>query len=154
MEIIKSVANLDELQAVVEAFSKYINPGWVVFLRGDLGAGKTTFCQTLFRVLGFQGLVKSPTYALVESYEIDQRLFHHFDLYRLNDPFELYAIGIEDYFTPDAVVLVEWAEKGDGVLPGASLQINIETVDSTSRMLTFNTSCPIVFEVLKELDNN
>jgi len=106
-----------------------LSPGMLVFLQGDLGAGKTTLCRGIVAGLGHRGAVKSPTYTLVEPYENVCPPVYHFDLYRLDDPAELDGIGLRDYLDGEHLCIVEWPERGDGFLPPADLIITIAVAE-------------------------
>lgn len=100
-----------------------LQAGTVIFLQGDLGAGKTTLARALLRALGWQGSVKSPTYTLVESYPLAAFTLHHSDLYRIAEADELEAIGLRDQLNDESVWLIEWPERGIGFLPEPDLRI-------------------------------
>lgn len=124
----------------------------LIFLQGDLGAGKTTLVRGFLRGLGYQGTVKSPTYALVESYQLDQKQIFHFDLYRLNAPEELEDIGIRDYFTQHAICLIEWPERAKTLLPAADLICNINN-NNTSRKLVLKSLSVCGDSIINKLEN-
>lgn len=112
------------------ACAQTIDQAIVIYLEGDLGAGKTTFARGFIQHFGFDR-VKSPTYSLVESYINNKISIHHFDCYRLSDPEELEYIGIREYSGAGHIQLIEWAELGKGIIAPADLVINITGEDNT-----------------------
>ncbi|MES9897868.1 MAG: tRNA (adenosine(37)-N6)-threonylcarbamoyltransferase complex ATPase subunit type 1 TsaE [Sedimenticola sp.] len=117
--------NESEQEVIGAALARAVANACIIYLEGDLGAGKTTLVRGFMRGLGYQGAVKSPTYAMVEPYELAGRHYFHFDLYRLADPEELEYLGVRDLLDEDAILLIEWPEKGKGELPPADLLITI-----------------------------
>jgi len=144
MDLVLQLADEEATVAAGEAVGRAclacgMGSGLALFLHGQLGAGKTTFCRGVLRAFGHRGAVKSPTYTLVEPYDFPlaaggaQRVFH-FDLYRLGDAEELEFMGVRDYFAANSLSLVEWPERGAGVLPEADLELEL-TVPESGRQL-------------------
>ena len=112
-----SVATETDMEALGGRFASALGDLKLVTLDGPLGAGKTTLVRGLLHALGRHGAVKSPTFTLVEPYEINSRRFYHFDLYRLNDPQELEFLGMRDYLAGSDLCVVEWAERAGRLCP-------------------------------------
>jgi len=113
-------------EALGSRLATALAPGCVLNLRGELGAGKTTLARGLLRGLGHAGTVKSPTFTLVEPYQLDRWRLFHWDLYRLTDPEELEYLGLRDQLDGEAALLIEWPERGRGELPAADLDISLD----------------------------
>ncbi|MGH8506589.1 MAG: tRNA (adenosine(37)-N6)-threonylcarbamoyltransferase complex ATPase subunit type 1 TsaE [Stenotrophobium sp.] len=109
--------------------------GAVVYLRGELGAGKTTLARGFLRALGVAGAIRSPTYTLMEIYNVQSREVLHMDCYRLSDPLELQNLGLADYSPERAIWLVEWPEKGAGILPAADIVIEMVPAETGRNLL-------------------
>lgn len=133
----KIAINETKMLEIAKGYANTLKVGTVIFLHGNLGAGKTTFVKGVLRALGYKGNVKSPTYTLVESYEFDSFNVYHLDLYRLTDPEELEWVGVRDYFNDNSICFVEWPEKGKGFLSKADTDIQIKYL-SKGRELIFS----------------
>jgi tRNA threonylcarbamoyladenosine biosynthesis protein TsaE len=114
--------------------------GAFIALHGDLGAGKTTFVRHLLRALGAQGRIKSPTYAVVEPYELPSQPAWHFDFYRFDDAREWEDAGFRDIFAGPGLKLAEWPEKAAGLLPQADLDIHIALAEADRREVTLHAN--------------
>ncbi len=118
-------------------------------LHGELGAGKTTLVRHLLRALGVQGRIKSPTYAVVEPYELPGLAIWHFDFYRFNDPRESEDAGFRDLFASPGLKLAEWPEKAAGFLPRADLLIYLETTSDEARQVTLTAQTEVGMALLQ-----
>ncbi|MBB3231023.1 tRNA (adenosine(37)-N6)-threonylcarbamoyltransferase complex ATPase subunit type 1 TsaE [Halomonas stenophila] len=123
----------DRQVAFGESLGRALGGHGRLYLEGELGAGKTTLTRGILRAYGHRGAVKSPTYTLVEPYELASARVHHFDLYRLGDPEELEFIGGRDLLAEDALCVIEWPARGEGWLPTPDLVVRLEVADSGRR---------------------
>jgi tRNA threonylcarbamoyladenosine biosynthesis protein TsaE len=134
------------------ALAPILRPGMVITLSGELGAGKTTLARGILRGLGYDGRVKSPSFALLEPYNLSRLYLYHFDFYRFGDPRELGEAGLREYFNPESVCLVEWPEKAAGVLPAADLRIRMK-VDRSGRLLEMDADTETGRRCIQELEH-
>ena len=125
-----------------DKFSCIMANGLVVYLHGDLGAGKTTFVRGVLHGLGHVGKVKSPTYTLVEPYIIFNYNIYHFDLYRFIDEEEWDAAGFRDYFNAQSICMIEWPEKAENVLPEADIHVHLSLYQN-GRKVHFSAGSPL-----------
>ena len=150
-----SLTSEQDTQRLAQAVAVHFSQG-VIYLMGDLGAGKTTLTRYLLQKLGHKGAVKSPTYTLVDPYQIAERAVFHFDLYRLNDPYELELMGIRDYLeTPNALFIFEWPSKGGDEIPDADLSIEIlkNEDDELQRSVILTAQDPQVLLQIQDVFN-
>jgi len=151
-ELIVPLENEQATAAIASKLAAYCQQGAVFYLQGDLGAGKTTFSRFLLQALGHQGNVKSPTYTLVETYQLANLTVYHFDLYRLHDPEELEFMGIRDYFQLGHLCLIEWPERGQPLLPSPDLALTLTRTGPDSRQLLINAQSSRGQQIMEQLN--
>ena len=122
----------EETEGIASVFAKTMKSGDIVLLSGDLGAGKTVFAKGFVLGMGIDTEVVSPTFTIMNEY--GGGAVYHFDLYRLDDPFELYEIGFEEYVYSDGISCIEWASKCGDLLPDESIKINISIEDEKRKI--------------------
>jgi tRNA threonylcarbamoyladenosine biosynthesis protein TsaE len=133
------VTDETRMQALGAQLAEHCPPPAVIFFRGPLGAGKTTLIRGFLRALGVTGPIKSPSFAVVESYPLRDGVCHHFDFYRLKSPEELEFLGFRDYLEPNTLVLIEWPEQGGDLVPVADIEIDINfEPEGQGRVVTFS----------------
>lgn len=130
--------------------AKAVTSPCFITLNGQLGAGKTTFSRGFLTGLGHKGNVKSPTYTIVEAYDLDGLSVFHFDLYRIQDTEELELLGLRDYFNGAAIILMEWSEHGAEILPEADINCNIQ-VQNSGRLFELQGKTPKGQAILQQL---
>jgi len=151
--LIDEAATVTMGAALADVVKEKVQHGIVVYLNGDLGAGKTTLTRGFVKEMGHQGNVKSPTYTLVEPYELSPWQVYHFDLYRLADPEELEFMGIRDYFNESSCSFIEWPEKGYGMLAAADLVIDM-VYQGEQRVISLTAQNEVGSKILKQLEQS
>lgn len=149
----RELTSEEQTEVLAKQLSELIKPGCVVYLKGDLGAGKTTFTRHFLRSLGYVGKVKSPTFTLVEPYEFDSGNVFHFDLYRIESSDELKQLGLDEYFNNDSICLIEWPDKGEPILPSADLICKIE-IKHDNRNFSIEAATDKGKSILQQLEAN
>jgi tRNA threonylcarbamoyladenosine biosynthesis protein TsaE len=124
--IVRSGIDEPALCRLAVGLAAAVRGGGVIYLRGELGAGKSTFARALLGALGAGTRIKSPTYSLIESYALPGLTIHHLDLYRIADPGELEWLGLADLVAEPYLLVVEWPERARGALPAADLEVQLE----------------------------
>ncbi len=133
--------NINQMQTFGNLLAKYLKPSDVIKMDGDLGAGKTSLSQSIIKSLGYKGDVVSPTFTIIEAYEIDGLKLYHVDVYRLeNNPMEVFSLGLDEYLNNDSIVIVEWAKMIEKDLPKDSIKIEINRIDEDRRELILESN--------------
>jgi tRNA threonylcarbamoyladenosine biosynthesis protein TsaE len=134
-----------ETEWLAQKLAKIVEPPCIIFLEGPLGAGKTTFLRAILKALEFKDRIKSPTFTLIEAYDLNDLRLVHMDLYRLKDPMELEALGFRDYLTEETIFVIEWAKNAENRLPKPSLLCNIKIPENAEgRIFEFQAFSPVL----------
>ena len=149
---VRQIADEPGMLGFAAECAKVFRGGALVYLEGDLGAGKTTLARGVLRALGCVGPVKSPTYTLLEPYELGGLCVYHCDFYRLSDSAELEFLGLRDLLAPEALFLIEWPERGEGWLPAPDLRIRIR-ISGGGRLLELSGETARSELLLRQLRN-
>ena len=142
--------NEAETKEIGAKVASCLKGGEIIYLKGELGTGKTTLVRGALNGFGHTGNVKSPTFTIVEPYSIDDHVIYHFDLYRLDDPEELESLGIRDYCDGQSICFFEWPEKGGDFLPDADILISL-SYQNEGRALEISTSSEIGDSIIGNL---
>jgi len=148
--VTKTLHSEEETLLFGEAIARGLKPGIFCSLEGTLGTGKTCISRGILRGMGHSGYVKSPTYPLVEIYNLKTSTVYHFDFYRITDPVEILEAGFRDMFSEENICLVEWAEKGRGVIPIPDITISL-AFNQDSRNVSVNAISQLGQQCLEEL---
>ena len=146
-----SLNNEKNTHELARKIAHRICPGMLIYLSGDLGSGKTSFARSLINELGFDGTVKSPSYSLLEQYNLASYTINHFDLYRFKSPEEWHGAGFNEFFDEENVNLIEWPEKGHPYLPISDVIISFYYVSSDKRKVSITANTPKGVKCIKEL---
>lgn len=146
------IKDLDKLREFAQYFSKVLRKNDVIALRGDLGAGKTTFVQFIGKEFGIEENITSPTFSLVNIYEGDITI-NHMDLYRLDEPEDLFSIDFETYFYPDDITFIEWPQRAGEYLPSDIIELDIE-IKRGGRVLSLKENSKRAKEIGEYLNEN
>jgi tRNA threonylcarbamoyladenosine biosynthesis protein TsaE len=152
-----TIANADAMRELGRALGTAClavrSKALIVALRGELGAGKTTLVSGVLNAIGIAGPARSPTYTLIEPYEVADRQFFHLDLYRLADPHEVEALGLRDLLAFNPVLLIEWPDRGTGMIPPVDLEICIQYLGDDRRDVTLTAHGVTGRELLNHLSH-
>ena len=149
----REVPDEDSVAILAASFARLIKAPLVLFLQGDLGAGKTTFARAFIHALGFKGYVKSPSYGLLESYPVSGKIILHLDLYRIENPEELDYLALRDLFDEKSVLMVEWPRKGVDHLPAPDLELEFGE-DTETRFISSFAKSIAGFELNREVSQD